>query len=151
MRFIFKTDYEDDIRLLPHSGYVWTYGTLLVLLAIAPFVLSKIGIAAARELFVTGRRFTAERAKEIGLVHAVVPMAELDRQVAGYVAEILAAGPEAVAAAKSLLRQIAGKSAADVRGLTARTLAARRASAEGQEGLRAFLEKQGSSRKVARA
>jgi branched-chain amino acid transport system permease protein len=40
MRFIFKTDYEDDIRLLPHSGYVWTYGTLLMLLAIAPFVLS---------------------------------------------------------------------------------------------------------------
>src|SRR5215468_2088005 len=40
MRFIFKTDYQDDIRLLPHSGYVWTYGTLLVLLAIAPFVLS---------------------------------------------------------------------------------------------------------------
>ena len=37
MRFIFKTDYEDDIRLLPHSGYIWTYGTLLVLLAIAPF------------------------------------------------------------------------------------------------------------------
>ncbi len=40
MRFIFKTDYEDDIRLLPHSGYLWTYGTLLVLLAIAPFVFS---------------------------------------------------------------------------------------------------------------
>ena len=40
MRFIFKTDYEDDIRLLPHSGYIWTYGTLLVLLALAPFVLS---------------------------------------------------------------------------------------------------------------
>src|SRR6201987_2605978 len=40
MRFIFKTDYEDDIQLLPHSGYVWTYGTLLVLLALAPFVLS---------------------------------------------------------------------------------------------------------------
>src|SRR5262245_47728854 len=40
MRFIFKTDYEDDLRLFPHSGYVWSYGTLLVLLAIAPFVLS---------------------------------------------------------------------------------------------------------------
>ena len=40
MRFIFKTDYDDDIRLFPHSGYVWSYGTLLVLLAIAPFVLS---------------------------------------------------------------------------------------------------------------
>jgi branched-chain amino acid transport system permease protein len=40
MRFVFKTDYEDDIRLFPHSGYVWSYGSLLVLLAIAPFVLS---------------------------------------------------------------------------------------------------------------
>jgi branched-chain amino acid transport system permease protein len=40
MRFVFKTDYEDDIRLFPHSGYVWSYGTLLALLAIAPFVLS---------------------------------------------------------------------------------------------------------------
>src|SRR3954466_14948638 len=40
MRFMFKTDYEDDLRLFPHSGYLWSYGTLLVLLAIAPFVLS---------------------------------------------------------------------------------------------------------------
>jgi branched-chain amino acid transport system permease protein len=40
MRFMFKTDYEDDIKLFPHSGYVWSYGSLLVLLAIAPFVLS---------------------------------------------------------------------------------------------------------------
>jgi branched-chain amino acid transport system permease protein len=40
MRFLFKTDYDDDIRLLPHSGYVFSYGTLLVLLVIAPFVLS---------------------------------------------------------------------------------------------------------------
>jgi branched-chain amino acid transport system permease protein len=40
MRFLFKTDYDDDIRLLPHSGYVFSYGTLLVLLLIAPYVLS---------------------------------------------------------------------------------------------------------------
>ena len=40
MRFLFKTDYEDDIRLFPHSGYVWSYGALFVLLAIAPYVLS---------------------------------------------------------------------------------------------------------------
>jgi branched-chain amino acid transport system permease protein len=40
MRFMFKTDYEDDIKLFPHSGYVWSYGCLLVVLAIAPFVLS---------------------------------------------------------------------------------------------------------------
>ncbi|OQW59194.1 MAG: ABC transporter permease [Proteobacteria bacterium SG_bin9] len=40
MKFLFKTDYEDDIKLFPHAGYLWTYGTLLVLLAVAPFVLS---------------------------------------------------------------------------------------------------------------
>src|ERR1700749_1527505 len=40
MRFMFKTDYEDDIRLFPHSGYFVSYGVLLGLLAVAPFVLS---------------------------------------------------------------------------------------------------------------
>jgi len=40
MRFLFKTDYEDDIKLFPHSGYVWSYGTLMALLVIAPYVLS---------------------------------------------------------------------------------------------------------------
>jgi branched-chain amino acid transport system permease protein len=40
MRFLFKTDYNDDIRLIPHSGYIWSYGALLALLLIAPFVLS---------------------------------------------------------------------------------------------------------------
>jgi branched-chain amino acid transport system permease protein len=40
MRFMFKTDYDDDIKLFPHSGYAWSYGTLLLLLAVAPFVLS---------------------------------------------------------------------------------------------------------------
>src|SRR6478736_9221825 len=40
MRFLFKTDYEDDIRLLPHSGYLYSYGTLIALLLVAPYVLS---------------------------------------------------------------------------------------------------------------
>ena len=40
MRFLFKTDYEDDIRLFPHSGYIVSYGILLAFLAVAPFVLS---------------------------------------------------------------------------------------------------------------
>src|SRR5207237_1967399 len=67
---------------------------------ISPFALAKIGRSAARELFLTGARFSAARAKEIGLVHAVVPAAELDAAIDGYVREILAAGPEGVAAAK---------------------------------------------------
>src|SRR5690606_18148004 len=52
---------------------------------ISPFVLPKIGVSAARELFLTGMRFDAERARQIGLVHAVVPAAGLDEAVQRYV------------------------------------------------------------------
>ena len=112
---------------------------------ISPFALAKIGRSAARELFLTGMRFSAARAKEIGLVHAVVPAADLDNAVASYVEEILAAGPEAVAAAKALIRTVWNGQADDATAVTARAIAARRVSQEGQEGLRAFLEKRKAS------
>lgn len=108
---------------------------------ISPFALAKIGRSAARELFLTGMRFSAARAKEIGLVHAVVPAPELDAKVADYVREILAAGPEAVAAAKALIPKVWGKPVEDARPITANAIATRRVSREGQEGLKAFLEK----------
>jgi methylglutaconyl-CoA hydratase len=107
---------------------------------IAPFVLAKIGPSAARELFLTGSRFSAERAREIGLVHAVVPGANLDATVAAYLQAILAAAPEAVAAAKALIRDVWGQPLDAAIPLTARAIATRRVSAEGQEGLKAFLE-----------
>ena len=112
---------------------------------IAPFVLAKIGASAARELFLTGMRFDARRAREIGLVHAVVPATELDVRVEQYVNEVLSAAPEAIATAKALLRGIAARSPEDVRGLTAETIATRRTSHEGQEGMKAFLEKRRAS------
>jgi methylglutaconyl-CoA hydratase len=108
---------------------------------ISPFALAKIGQAAARELFLTGARFSAARAKEIGLVHAVVPAHELDNTVATYVHELLSASPEAVAAAKALIKRVVGRAPADVTQVTAAAIAERRVSKEGQEGLRAFLEK----------
>ena len=108
---------------------------------ISPYALARLGTSATRELFITGARFTAERAREIGLAHAVVPEAELDTRVGSYVDEILGAAPGAITAAKELLRSIAGRPPQDVIGLTAETLARRRASDEGQEGLKAFLEK----------
>jgi methylglutaconyl-CoA hydratase len=108
---------------------------------ISPFVLAKIGRSAARELFLTGARFDAARAREIGLVHAVVPAERLDDTVNRYVGEILSAGPEAVRKAKALIRRVAGRPAAEVSAFTAETLADRRVSREGQEGMRAFLEK----------
>ena len=108
---------------------------------VAPYVLRKIGVSAARELFLTGARFGAARAQQIGLVHEVVPPAELDAAVARRLAEVLSAGPRAVGIAKALLREIAGANPRDVIGLTTNAIASQRVSEEGQEGLRAFLEK----------
>jgi methylglutaconyl-CoA hydratase len=108
---------------------------------ISPFVLVKIGRSAARELFLTGARFPARRAREIGLAHAVVPAGELDATVDAYVREVLTSAPEAVAAAKLLIPEVARRGPGEATALTAEAIALRRVAAEGQEGLRAFLEK----------
>jgi len=100
---------------------------------ISPFALAKIGSGAARRYFVTGERFGADVALRIGLVHEVDE--DLDVAVERVVGELLSAGPNAARAAKELAR--APLSARD----TAERIAAHRTSAEGQEGLRAFLEK----------
>jgi len=108
---------------------------------IAPFALAKIGRSAARELFLTGARFSAERARAIGLVHAVVTQDELDAAVAAYVREFLTAGPEAIAAAKELIRGVWNRPVDEAQPMTANAIATRRVSKEGQEGLKAFLDK----------
>ncbi|HST18040.1 MAG TPA: enoyl-CoA hydratase-related protein [Gaiellaceae bacterium] len=100
---------------------------------ISPFALAKIGTSAARRWFVTGERFTAEVALRIGLVHELAT--DIDAAVDAVLAELLSAGPEAARAAKALARAPLNSEE------TARLIAERRASAEGQEGLRAFLEK----------
>jgi methylglutaconyl-CoA hydratase len=108
---------------------------------ISPFVLAKIGRSAARELFLTGARFSAGRAREIGLVHRVVARPALDEAVAHAVADIMAGGPEAVAAAKLLIRDVGSLRVEQAGAATSQAIAGRRVSVEGQEGLRAFLEK----------
>jgi methylglutaconyl-CoA hydratase len=108
---------------------------------ISPFAVAKIGRSAARELFLTAGRFPAARARELGLVHAVVAEQALDTEVQRYVKELLSSAPQAVAAAKALVAQVSGRVPADVADLTAETIARHRISPEGQEGMRAFLEK----------
>jgi enoyl-CoA hydratase/carnithine racemase len=100
---------------------------------ISPFVLSKIGPGAARRYFVTGERFDAETALRIGLVSEVAW--ELDAAVERTLGELLSAGPHAARWAKRLVRERPDGPA------TARWIAERRTSEEGQEGLEAFLEK----------
>lgn len=115
---------------------------------VAPYVLRKIGISAAREFFLTGARFDAARAREIGLVHEVVPASDLDAAVRRRVDDVLTAGPQGVAKAKALIREIAGAHPEDVIGITTNAIASQRVSEEGQEGLRAFLEKRTPSWKA---
>ena len=100
---------------------------------ISPFVLARIG-SVARRYFTTGERFDAETALRIGLVGEVAN-GDLDERVKAVVGHLLAGGPEAVRAAKELVR---GRPTGEE---TAKIAAARRTSPEGQDGLRAFLEK----------
>jgi enoyl-CoA hydratase/carnithine racemase len=99
---------------------------------ISPFVLPKIG-AHARRYFLTGERFDAETALRIGLIEEVAP--DLDAAVERIVSELLTAGPEAVREAKRLIRERPSGEE------TAQTAARLRAGEEGQEGLRAFLDR----------
>ena len=113
----------------------------LVPAVIAPYVLARIGESAARELFLTGEGFEAARAAEIGLIRRVVPEEDLDAAVERVVKGLLSAGPRAVAAAKRLIRDVAWRQVDDVQRHTEELIAALRMSSEGQEGMRAFLEK----------
>jgi len=109
---------------------------------IAPFVLRKIGYSRTRALFLTGERFDAEKAREIGLVHEVAAEDDLDGVVQEKIEGILKGGPEALAATKALLRELRdaepGEEATEI---MARRIAQLRTGEEGQEGLGAFLEK----------
>ena len=108
---------------------------------ISPYVVRKVGPAFATAAFTTGIRFDAHRAFEVGLVESVVHDHELDEQVEAFVVAVLAGGPEAVRAAKRLVREVTGRAPAEVRDLTVDRIAGIRVSDEGQEGMRAFLER----------
>jgi methylglutaconyl-CoA hydratase len=113
----------------------------LIPAVISPFVIAKIGRSAARELFLTGERFSARRARELGLVHSVVPAGDLDAEIVRYRDAILAGAPGAQKAAKQLIAEVSRRGPADVATICAEAIAERRGSDEGQEGIRAFLEK----------
>ena len=108
---------------------------------IAPFVVRKIGYSRARALFLTGERFDAQRAHEIGLVHETVLEGDLDPAVERAVAQLLQGGPAAQAAIKEALRQIEATEPMEALGIMTQLIAELRVGEEGQEGLGAFLER----------
>ncbi|HEV8268469.1 MAG TPA: enoyl-CoA hydratase-related protein, partial [Thermoanaerobaculia bacterium] len=108
---------------------------------ISPYVVRKIGESNARAWFLTGDRYDAQEALRVGLVHKVVHEGDLDGTIEVLVASLLSGGPEAVAVAKSLAKTMGRVSVEDAAPATVRTIGERRMSAEGQEGMKAFLEK----------
>ncbi|HEX6177594.1 MAG TPA: enoyl-CoA hydratase-related protein [Thermoanaerobaculia bacterium] len=106
---------------------------------ISPYVMSKIGASHARALFMTGERFDAERALRIGLVHRIA--ADLDAALSETLAQLKTSGPEAVRECKKLIAHVASRDLADAVPYTIDAIATRRVSEEGQNGMRAFLEK----------
>jgi methylglutaconyl-CoA hydratase len=132
----------DIVVAAEDASFAFTEVKLGILPAvISPFVLAKIGRSAARELFLTGARFSAARAREIGLVHAVAGEQDVDRIIAKYVNDLMTSGPEAVAAAKALIAEVASATRTVAAEQTIDAIAERRVSKEGQEGMSAFLAK----------
>ncbi len=108
---------------------------------ISPYIVRKIGETHARVLFVTGERFSAAHAREIGLVHIVAPLEEIDAAVEKVLRELLSSGTSAIRACKALALNVGQMDHNTARLYTAETIARLRVSDEGQEGLRSFLEK----------
>jgi methylglutaconyl-CoA hydratase len=124
-----------------------TFGTTEVRLGlipsvIGPYVLAAIGSRHARRLMLTGERITAVEAARLGLVHEVVAPEQLDAAIERVVAELAKGGPDAIAAAKRLIRDLEGRPIDDpLIDVTARRIAALRAGPEAREGIGAFLAK----------
>ena len=109
---------------------------------IGPYVVKALGEQASRRYFTTAERFSATQAHALGFVHELTRPDALDAQLAEVVAAIVANGPAAVRACKQLVQDIAGVPIdATLRADTARRIADIRASAEGREGVQAFLHK----------
>ncbi|MFD0669465.1 enoyl-CoA hydratase/isomerase family protein [Ramlibacter sp. MAHUQ-53] len=114
----------------------------LIPATISPYVIRAMGARAAQRYFLTAERFSAAEAHRIGFVHEVVPAAELDARVAALTGALVSASPEAVKACKRLVHDVAGREVTPALiQHTVEGIADIRASAEGKEGVRAFLEK----------
>lgn len=108
---------------------------------ISPYVIRRLGDRVARELMLTGERFDAATALRLGLVHHVVPAAELDAKVNERAGELLKGGPQAQKRVKMLLELYADSGWEEYRSAVPRALAEARSSAEARDGLTAFFEK----------
>lgn len=133
-----------DIALAVRSA-VFSFGEVrlgIVPAVIGPYIVERTGPSHARYYMLTGERFDGDRAREIGLVHKVVPDADaLSRELDTIIGELKAGGQAAQGHIKALLDRIVPPVSADLEAYTIRLIAEARISDEGQEGIAAFFEK----------
>ena len=109
---------------------------------IGPFVVARMGVTNAREYFLTGARFPAARALEIGLIQRTAPdEVAMDRIIDNWITELLTSSPSAIAAAKKLISDISNRPVASVLDVAAESIANARVSPEGRAGVDAFLSR----------
>lgn len=113
----------------------------LIPAVISPYVISKIGVGAARRYFLTAEVFDAKKAMEIGLVHEVFSADIIEEELEKLSKEILKGGPNAQAATKRLIANCEYQAAEDIALKTCEAIVNARAGLEGHEGISAFLEK----------
>lgn len=135
-----------DIALASHAANFCLSEARLGLIpsVISPYVVEAMGARAARKYFLTAERFDADEAHALGLVHEVVPRERLNGRLDELIEHLLDNGPNAMAACKDLIRRVASGPVDDAMVEdTAQRIADIRATDEGREGVRAFLEKRG--------
>lgn len=141
-----------DIAIALETAHFCLSETRLGLIpaTISPYVIRAMGARAAHRYFLTAERFTAQEALRIGLLHDVVSGGHLDAKVAEITDALVAAGPAAVRACKKLVQDVAGQAVTpELVRRTVEGIADIRASAEGREGVRSFLEKRKPSWRLA--
>lgn len=133
---------SDIVLSTPDTQFGFTEVKLgIVPAVISPFVLKKIGEANARRYFLTSELFNADIAKQIGLVHEILPADQLETRTEALIKQISSNGPQAVREAKKLIRDVMRKPMDEALDHAVELIARLRTSPEGQEGLHAFLEK----------
>lgn len=136
-----------DISVMRNDAKI---GFTEVRLGVAPAVISvvclpKMRRADASELFLTGERFTPDRAAEVGLINRSVAPDDVDATVEGFVDKIVRGGPLALGAAKELINRVPDMATEEAFAWTAEASAALFKSAEASEGIGAFRERRDAS------
>jgi len=134
---------SDVVLAAAHAEFAVTEVRIgLIPAVISPYLVRAMGAREARRLFLTAQRFSADHARRVGLVHEVVAADELDARVAHTVSLLRHNSPQAMTAAKQLVADVVDRPIDQAMiDRTVQGIARQRASADGVEGLTAFLQK----------